>query len=127
RAVIAADPLRQAVTLKESLKHPAHRDTASVLHCSQLQNVAAIFITHCQRFTAFPRFVIPPAFEVHCPHLVRGLSTPPAAEPASLCRCSRCFRRSVNPARSNTLLKLLSLPASPCSRKSTALTFRRPQ
>ena len=86
RAVVAPDPLGQTVMLKEPLKRPAHRDSAGVLHCSQFQNVAGIFIAHWQRFAAFSCLTIPPAFEIHCPHLVRGLPTLPAVESTSLPR-----------------------------------------
>jgi|GEM_PF-5104102 len=46
-----------------------------------------MLIAYCQRFAPPPRLIIPPAFEVHCPHFVSRLSSSPAVQPTSLRRC----------------------------------------
>src|SRR4029077_19213407 len=105
--------LRQAVTHKEPLEHSAHRLTAGIFHPAQLQHITRMLIADRERLAPPLRFIIPPAFEVHRPHLVRRLTTSATMQPTSPRR-----RPSPGPPLSQARslqprLKLLSLAAWP--------------
>src|SRR4029077_1896993 len=78
--------LRQAVTHKEPLEHSAHRLTAGIFHPAQLQHITRMLIADRERLAPPLRFIIPPAFEVHRPHLVRHLTTSATMQPTPLRR-----------------------------------------
>src|SRR5579863_10048625 len=68
-AIVTANGCRQPMTLKKPLKTSPDCLPARVAHPAQLQKIAAILVPYRQRFAAHALPVIPPALEVHGPHL----------------------------------------------------------
>ncbi len=109
RAIVAANGFGQAILLKQTLETQPHALRPGVGQPAQLQQISTIFVSHRQRFTPLPRWIVPPTFKVHRPHFIRGLAralSPTAVPPRLPAVASR--RPSVKPARASIRLKLLS-------------------
>ena len=85
-AVVTTDGSRQSMPFKQPLKTVPYRRGPRVGHPPQLQHVTAVFIPHRQRFATTPLHVIPPAFEIHRPHLIGRLRSLSAPQPPRLRR-----------------------------------------
>ena len=72
------------MALKEPFKTLLYGDGSGIGHAPQFQEVAAVFITHRQRFATLALPVVPPTFEVHSPHVIGRLGAPTAPKPSGL-------------------------------------------
>ncbi len=98
RAIVAANGLGQAILLKQTLETQPHALRPGVGQPAQLQQISTIFVSHRQRFTPLPRWIVPPTFKVHRPHFIRGLAPALSPQPSRLgCRPSLAPFRQTRP------------------------------
>jgi hypothetical protein len=91
RTIVAANGSWQPITLKQPFKTQTHCLGPAVGQSPQLQKITAVFVSHRQRFAALTRWIIPPTFKVHCPHLVGCLASSLRPQPPRLHRRSPSF------------------------------------
>ncbi len=88
----------EAILLKQTLETQPHALRPGVGQPAQLQQISTIFVSHRQRFTPLPRWIVPPTFKVHRPHFIRGLAPALSPQPSRLgCRPSLAPFRQTRP------------------------------
>src|SRR5690606_19304352 len=81
RAVVAADRFGKAILFKQPLENGLHGLGLCSRHAAHFQHIAAPLIAHGKRLAPFPIPGVPPALEIHGPHIVWLFRCQTAANP----------------------------------------------